>query len=124
MARLPGFPEWVRQQVSTWNDPVAELARRSGLSVSGVSRILSGESQGSKRDTQVAIAQAFGLTHDQLVKAVREGSAPEDFDVHDGLSPVERAIRRDPNLTTTQADALLVHYQSYVRPQQTERGSR
>ena len=111
MAELEGLRAWLLAALESrgWNQ--ADLHRRSGLSESAVSHLFSGKSKGTRHDTQVQLAQAFGMTHAELVAAVhgRRRPPPEDHDT-------ERAILNDPNLTQVQKEALLVHYRSYRRP--------
>ncbi len=92
----------------------ADLARASQLNESTVSMLLSGERRGGRRDTQVSLAQAFRMSHADFVAAVRAGRPPKPS-TNGSVPDVETAIRRDPDLTHDQQEALLTVYRSYRR---------
>jgi transcriptional regulator with XRE-family HTH domain len=110
MGSLPGLDCWLHAELTRRGWSPADLVRASGLSKSMVSRLLSGERKGRDHDTQVALAQALGLSHAEFVAAVK-GQRPPPRPERDTIW----AIRHDPNLTPKQQDALIAVYESYWR---------
>lgn len=112
MTALPGLADWLHRALEArgWNQ--ARLVRESKLSKGFVSELLSGKAKGREHDTQVALAQAFGMSHAAFVAAVRSNTLPAPGG-HDRSESTERAILSDPDLTSRQREALIVHYRSY-----------
>jgi transcriptional regulator with XRE-family HTH domain len=96
---------WLREQLRQRKMTQAKLAARAKLSEAYISQIVTGKREGREEETRRRIAQALGISYEQLIREV------------DGVeqagrtaSSVERAIREDPDLTAGQQRILLDAY--------------
>jgi transcriptional regulator with XRE-family HTH domain len=113
--QLRTFGAFVRAQRQLANLSLRQMSELAEVSNPYLSQLERGLHEPSMRVLQ-SIARALDLSTEMLLAQVGADDEPgEDEHAGDPSGGVERAIRKDPRLTTEQKQALLSVYESYVR---------
>ena len=110
------FSDWLATQLRARRMSLRQLADRSGVNVSTVSRILHGKRRPSLRTALV------------ISRALEPGSPPAQSDLSltlvrgdvDAVTTVERALRADPQLSDAAVHRLMILYHT-LRSDQSQR---
>ena len=103
----PAFHEWVREQLKTRKITQRQLAERSGVHHSTISRVVAGRNS-VNLDTAIRVLRALGVSTDESRTPYPFGRVPRSR-----LHPtafVEHALRSDSALTDPQVRQIMNFY--------------
>ena len=114
------FAEWLRLELRAHRMSVRQLALRSGVDHSTISRILSGNREPGLR-TALALVGVFRSTEGDfdVARDLAELRGPID-----PIASVERAFQADSHLTDRQVRDLMRYYLAVRAPAEREPGSK
>jgi transcriptional regulator with XRE-family HTH domain len=100
--------EWLQARVGRGPGKLTQrqVADGSNLSEGYISQLVTGKRDGREEETRKRLAQAFGIPYEQLQAELQGRPARRQ----QSPSPVEVAIKKDPDLTASQKRLLLDSY--------------